>query len=160
MLEVQPLRTCEGNRLRKLRLRSLRDSPSAFSGTYEEAVARSVEQWCAQIEALPTFVAVSNGSDVGLVRAAPLKDNPGVAFLLSMWVAPEFRGDGAGEALINALADWGRAAGIVRLILDVDESNEPALGLYGRTGFRKTGESSALDHLDEQISEIRMARDL
>ncbi len=160
MLEVQRLRACEGNRLRKLRLDSLRDAPRAFSGTYEEAAARSVEQWCAQIEMLPTFVAVSNHSDVGLVRAAPLEDNPRVAFLLSMWVAPEFRGEGAGEALINALVDWGRAAGIVRLILDVGESNEPALALYARMGFRKTGETFILDHLGEQISELRMARDL
>lgn len=160
VLEVQRLRTSEGDRLRKLRLDSLGDSPRAFSGTYEEAAARSPAQWCAQIEALPTFVAVSNHSDVGLVRAAPLEDNPGVAFLLSLWVAPEVRGEGVGEALIDALVDWGRTAGVVRLMLDVGDTNEPAFSLYARMGFKKTGETSTLDHVGDQISEIRMARDL
>jgi|SRR5579864_6179228 len=49
------------------------------------------------------------------------------------------QGMGAGKALLRALEQWARDAGLHRLQLPVVTSNEPALGLYRRLGFTVEG---------------------
>jgi ribosomal protein S18 acetylase RimI-like enzyme len=73
-----------------------------------------------------------------------------------MWVAPEARGQGVGEALIEAGAGWARSQGFKQLALDVIDDNEPAIALYQRKGFKPTGESNAFPPPREHIVEIRM----
>jgi ribosomal protein S18 acetylase RimI-like enzyme len=48
---------------------------------------------------------------------------------------PEFRRQGAGQAVLRALAGWGDEAGATRMYLQVMEENQPAGGLYTRAGF-------------------------
>lgn len=54
-------------------------------------------------------------------------------------VAPEWRGRGAGRALIDAIAADARAAGVEVLTLEVRGNNHGALALYERNGFRYAG---------------------
>jgi len=74
-----------------------------------------------------------------------------------MWVSPEARGHGIGEALIESVADWARSHGLKQLALDVVEENDRAIALYRRKGFKPTGESNAFPPPKEHIVEIRMA---
>jgi GNAT superfamily N-acetyltransferase len=141
-VEIQRLTPQEPMRLRAIRLRALREAPYAFTATFGESAARPLEVWSQQLVELATFVAVSGGSDVGLVRAGP--DASGdAALLLSMWVTPEVRGMGAGEALIDAVVAWARAQGFARLVLDVGDDNAHAIALYARKGFEPTSKVSA-----------------
>jgi len=64
------------------------------------------------------------------------------AGLVSMWVRPDARGRGVGEALMNAAACWARARGHVAMYLWVAEANETARRLYERYGFTPTGDAS------------------
>lgn len=65
------------------------------------------------------------------------------AELLSIAIAPRFRGKGAGAPLLaRHLARVG-AAGARRIVLEVDESNEPALRLYRRFGFAEVAVRAA-----------------
>jgi ribosomal-protein-alanine N-acetyltransferase len=57
------------------------------------------------------------------------------AELLSIAIAPRFRGRGAGGPLLARHLARVQAAGARRIVLEVDESNEPALRLYRRFGF-------------------------
>jgi N-acetylglutamate synthase len=50
-------------------------------------------------------------------------------------VAVEARRRGLGTAVMAALADWAKGRGGRRCLLQVVESNEPALALYARLGF-------------------------
>jgi GNAT superfamily N-acetyltransferase len=159
-LEIQRLTPNEGERLRAIRLRSLGEAPDAFASTFQETAARPPENWRQQLEHLATFVAVLDGVDVGIVRGTHYDGKPGTAILLSMWVAPETRGKGAGEALIDAVVDWARSHGFVRLVLEVADDNARAVALYARKGFEPTGETSALPEPRDHIREHERAMEL
>lgn len=138
----------------------MRDAPDAFAGTLQSALAQSDESWLRQLRELPTFVAVINEADVGIVRIWPTEDNPGVAYLVSMWVAPDSRGMCVGERLIGAAIGWSRSAGLARLLLDVADENKAAITLYERMGFVTTGMRSTLPPPREHIKEHQRALDL
>jgi ribosomal protein S18 acetylase RimI-like enzyme len=55
--------------------------------------------------------------------------------LEDLYVEDAVRGQGLGEALVNAAMARGRERGCGRIELDVNEANTPALGLYERLGF-------------------------
>jgi ribosomal protein S18 acetylase RimI-like enzyme len=57
-------------------------------------------------------------------------------WLEDIYVAPEGRRTGLGRALVDAALDSARERGCVRIELDVDEDNQPALALYRSRGFR------------------------
>jgi ribosomal protein S18 acetylase RimI-like enzyme len=82
-----------------------------------------------------------------------------VADVVSMWVRPSARGRGAGEALIEATADWAKTRDHACLLLWVTESNGPARRLYERCGFTLTGERQPLPS-DQSLHEVRMRRPL
>jgi ribosomal protein S18 acetylase RimI-like enzyme len=147
-MEIQRLDLHEAVRLRAIRLRALREAPHAFATTYEESLARPMEVWSKQLAELATFVAVHDGADVGLARVGP-DGNAGDAMLLSMWVAPEVRGTGLGEALIDAAVEWARAQRFARLVLEVKDDNTHAVALYSRKGFELTADAGARPHVRE-----------
>lgn len=153
---IEHLTVGNGERLRAIRLRALRDAPEAFAATLEETEARPLESWERQLEQLATFVAVSEVGDVGLVRGAPHDDLSNAAYLISMWVAPEARRQGVGLALIQRVVTWARVQGYDRLLLDVGEYNVGAVALYRRAGFIPTGEESMLEVSGKRIREVRL----
>ena len=56
--------------------------------------------------------------------------------VFSMGTLPDVRRQGAGRAVLNALARWGESEGATRAYLQVEEDNEPAHRLYEGGGFR------------------------
>jgi ribosomal protein S18 acetylase RimI-like enzyme len=56
-------------------------------------------------------------------------------WLEDLYVVPEARRGGLGKALADAALDSARERGCVRIELDVDEDNDPALALYSAAGF-------------------------
>ncbi len=160
MAMVVRLAAGEWQRLRETRLRALRDTPDAFGATFEEAACRSSDGWAQQLRDLPTFIAVSDGRDVGMARYAADEKSTDTAWLISMWVAPEARRMGIGAALVDAVIDCAHAAGMKRLLLDVADHNAPAVALYARKGFQPTGETGTLppprDHIREHRRELAL----
>jgi ribosomal protein S18 acetylase RimI-like enzyme len=53
-------------------------------------------------------------------------------------VAPPARGAGLGRALVQAAVERARTRGCRRIELDVNETNDAALALYGAFGFSTT----------------------
>jgi GNAT superfamily N-acetyltransferase len=153
MLRLDLLTADEGARLRAIRLRALRDAPDAFGASLDEATARSPEGWAKQVVDLPTFVAVREGVDVGMVRCARDSASGGIAWLISMWVAPRMRRQGVGGALVDAVIGWARANGVSRLLLDVADHNSPAIELYARKGFVPNGITSTMPPPRQQVGE-------
>jgi ribosomal protein S18 acetylase RimI-like enzyme len=87
-----------------------------------------------------------DGAPAGMVGATIVKDddaiNDGAVELLSMWVSPEFRGRGVGDATVHAVIDWAHVNYPHRaVVLSVKAANHRAIDVYARHGFVKVGES-------------------
>lgn len=57
---------------------------------------------------------------------------PDVCYLQDLFTAPDSRGRGAATALIEAIADWAREQGCLRLYWNTHESNATARRVYDR----------------------------
>lgn len=150
IIQLQPL---DWQRLKNLRISALTDSPDAFDSTLQSARELSDSQWQARVLSMPTFVAVEDGLDVGMVRCVTDDDDSTAAYLISMWVSPAWRKKGAGAALVNSIIDWSRAEGYDRITLDVADKNAAAIALYKRMNFLPTGVTSTLAPPREHITE-------
>lgn len=89
------------------------------------------------------WVARQDGRVVGSVGVERLPD--GRAELHRLYLDATLRGRGVGRALVEAVLDWCRTAGVARLILWSDTRFDRAHRLYEGMGFAKTGERELPD---------------
>jgi GNAT superfamily N-acetyltransferase len=145
-------------RARDVRLRALADTPDAFGSTLDGELQFDDARWIERVSRgdAATFLArADDGADVGIAVGAANAENE--AGLYSMWVAPEARGKGAGDALIEAVVAWARARGFARVVLDVSDFNEPAIAFYARHGFAPTGVTGTLPPPRTHVTEHQRA---
>ena len=147
--------------LRDIRLDALRDAPNAFGSTYAEQAASIETDWRRRISRGGTFFAYSPEVDgnkpAGLVGA--FQEKPVTVELVSLWVRPQARGLGVGEALVDAVIKWARARNAASVHLWFTEMNFHARMLYERCGFTPTGERQPLPS-NASLREVGMARPL
>ena len=145
--------------LREIRLAALQDAPDAFASTHAREEVFDDAAWRARITRGGSFLAyvpeISASEPVGLVGG--YETEPGTVGLISMWVRPQARGHGVGEALIAAVLDWAQARLARSVHLWVTETNKPARRLYERCGFKPTGERQLLPS-NPAIGEVGMTR--
>lgn len=121
---------------RELRLAALADSPEAFSTKLADVLESRdhPEDWRARLSSPGAyFVGFLGPRASGMVAADTAE---GEALLVSMWVAPEARGTGLGDALVESVLGWARVSGCRRVRLWVRSFNDHAIALYRRHGFR------------------------
>ena len=90
----------------------------------------------AQLDTRHYLVALDGEAIVGY---AGLCDYPDEAFVQTLAVAEPAQGAGLGAELLQALLDEAARRGQRRVLLEVRASNERAIALYERFGFRRTG---------------------
>lgn len=84
--------------------------------------------------------------------------DPDVANLYQMWVAPNYRGLGTGQVLLEVVIAWARAANLCYLALAVTCGDSPAMRLYVRAGFKPEGEPEPLRPESELLAQrMRLA---
>jgi GNAT superfamily N-acetyltransferase len=158
MVTVRETTMEEWKVLRDIRLKALRDAPDAFGSTYQEQAVLADADWRRTISRGGTFLAyipgVSETEPAGVVYG--LHERPGTVELAHMWVRPEARGDGVGEALVAAVVSWASARDAVSVHLWVFETNKYARKLYERCGFSPTEERQPLP-TNPKFTEIGMA---
>ena len=135
---------------RDLRLRALFESPDAFGSTYAHESQISHDAWSLRLARganslgdLP-LIAEVNGEPAGLAWARVDEQAPAIVHLYQMWVAPDYRKQGAGRALLDAAVGWARDSGADTVVLDVTVGNAPARALYERGGFVAIGDPKPL----------------
>ena len=143
MLEIVPLTASHAKAYRDLRLRALREHPEAFTSSYEEEEAQPLAVAQERLASGQTsFWGAFRGSElcgmVGLVRESRPK-NRHKATVVAMYVAPEARGQAAGDRLLQALLAQARREGLASLVLTVTQGNATAGRLYETAGFRSFG---------------------
>lgn len=89
-------------------------------------------------------VAIARGPDARAVGMATAQlvistaEGAPSAWVEDVVVREDWRGQGLGRALLDAVLDWARAQGAVRAQLLADLDNAPALAFYDRVGWQPT----------------------
>ena len=149
-MHVRELERREWALYRELRLRALAESPDSFGRRLVDELARPDAEWIRLTESVTTpggqvmLVAEEAGRPVGLAFGIFDKDRAKTGHVGGMWVEPEARGRGAGQALLDSAIAWARARELDRLELWVTAGNGAAIRLYERSGFADTGRRDAL----------------
>jgi len=144
VISVRPVTADAWPEWRLLRRQALAQSPDAFGSTLAEwsDEGDTEQRWRRRLDAVPVnLMADDDGAPVGMVRVTAVVDAQ--AEIMSVWVAPQARGRGAGDALIGAALDHARAAGANRVALNVRVTNGHAVRLYRRAGFVEVGRATA-----------------
>jgi GNAT superfamily N-acetyltransferase len=126
--------------LREIRLRALADAPEAFDSTHDQQQAWTPAEWRQRLAVGATFVYETPSGLAGMAGGVPNRDEPNSVFLVGVWVHPDHRGTGAGDALVKAVLDWARSQGTPEVLLHVMKDANHPRRLYERNGFRATGE--------------------
>lgn len=144
---IRPLETTDAARYLEVRLRSLREEPTAFDASAEKDAALALDEIPAHFgfgnAANDSFVLGAFDAEdtlVGIVGCS--RDDPPRrrhrAILWGMYVAPEARGRGIGRALvIETIARVREWRDVELLRLGVIESNGAARTLYESCGFEQ-----------------------
>lgn len=83
------------------------------------------------------FVAVDNEVICGYCGVNTILDE---GYITNVAVLENYRNQGIGRMLVNALLDFAKERGLAFLTLEVRKSNTPAINLYSKNSFEKVGE--------------------
>jgi GNAT superfamily N-acetyltransferase len=160
--EVRRMRASEWRSLRSLRLEALEDSPLSYGSTHQREVVRLDHEWRERAAAGAAgdeelaFAAVAGDRWVGMARGYV---EPPLAHLIAVYVTPDWRRQGVGEALSRAVVDWARGRGAAAVVLSVSDWNEGARRVYESIGFVPTGVQHSLPW-NASITESEMRLEL
>ena len=156
MALVRPMTMTDWQALREIRLQALRDAPYAFASTHAKEAAFADDEWHRRATRDGSFLAfLPEVSPAGL--GSGYLAAPDTVELIGMFVRPQARGRGVGEALIDAVTGWAIQQGASTVHLWVTETNKHARMLYERCGFTVTAERQPLPS-NPALGEIGMQR--
>ena len=168
LLELRRVTTADWRALRHLRLAALLDEPTAYCERWSDAAALDDDAWRTRAargaEGGDSFQVMAwdgarpVATAVGFVEEHAVLRTP-VAWLVAVHVAPDLRGRGLVERLVDAVAGWAREQGAPALHLEVHEANARAQAAYRRLGFTDTGRRRPYP-LDAGARELELARPL
>jgi RimJ/RimL family protein N-acetyltransferase len=160
---VRRVTVADAARMRALRLEMLADSPLAFLETLAQAAARPHDAYRARIaqaaagRQVAQFIADPGGRLIGHAGGTVLPEEPGTTVVFAVYLTPACRGGKVLPELIDAVAQWSRAARRDELMLEVVVGNDRAVRAYEKLGFEDTGER--LPHpVIPALTELRMRR--
>jgi GNAT superfamily N-acetyltransferase len=137
-LVIARLAAADWTAFRDIRMAALRDAPEAFGSTAADAAKLDEQEWRRRLGQRAVFLAEVANQHVGLAAGIG-GDEPGEAELISMWVAPAWRGHGVGDRLVEAVLAWAGGEGFTSVRLWIATGNPSAERLYARHGFATTG---------------------
>lgn len=137
-MTIRPLGADDGAEALALRARALRDHPIAFVSDESSLEGMTAERFAAGFARGTTWGAFLGDALVGTVAFMPegRAKVRHTEWLVAMYVAPEARGQGVGEALVRAAIAAAQAEGKEKILLGVAAVNDGAKRLYERCGFR------------------------
>jgi len=102
---------------------------------------RRIRDWLDNITAEDCHNVVAWHDDWPAGHATLVPDRHG-ACELAIFVDGDYQNAGIGTQLMEALLGYGREQGIERVWLTVERWNEPAIALYHKVGFDRTGDGN------------------
>ena len=138
-----------------LRLHCLRESPHAFTNSYEEFSQRTLDSIAQQFRSRENFTlgTFENEQLVGMVgfyRETALKLRH-KGYIVSMYVLPDYRSRGIARALlVEAIGRVKRLPDLKQLLLGVVETQTTAKRLYESLGFVVYGREPDAVKIDDE----------
>lgn len=142
ILQVRPARAADLPTIQAIYAPEVLEGTATFE--LEPPDTAEIGARLAKVEAqrLPWLVAELNGAVAGYAYAAPYRDRPAYRFTVedSVYVAGSARGHGLGRALLAAVLDGARAAGMRQMVAVIgDTANEGSIRLHQACGFAHAG---------------------
>ena len=158
-MNIRQLTEADAEVFRAFRLRSLRESPHAFTNSFEEYSQQTVESQADFM--LGAFEDGQLIGSAGFYRETALKLRH-KGYIISMYVSPEYRSRGFARALlVEAIHRARRLPDLKQLVLGVVVTQTTAKRLYESLGFAVYGrEPDAVrigdDYFDEEFMRLRL----
>jgi len=151
---------------RELRLFALKDNPTSFSADYKVIFDLPTTYWENRLRpnAYGTMFFTENNSKLvgmmGIRRGESPKTEHG-AGIWGVFIRPEWRGLHIAGEMINLACNWAKLSNIQIVKLAVVSTNESAIRLYERCGFKVYGtEPRAFLFENKYYDELLMSRSL
>ena len=163
---IRPFTAADLPAYRSARLTALQAHPDAYSSSWEEEREYGDEIFMGRILPRPPNTALGAFLDgelcgMGALIIPPQLKTRHVGSIVSIYVAPGFRGAGTGRAVMLALLEAARAADLLVVHLTVSVGNDKARRLYAELGFRSHGIARrALRIGDQFVDDEFMSLDL
>lgn len=163
MITVRTFQPDEAHLFRAIRLEALLRAPDSFGSTHAEEAALEEAHFRRRLENDHVWGAFDGETCVGMAgferEGSIRKRHKGT--LRGMYVAPEARGLGAGEALVQAVLEHAAGVGVQTVLLTVKAVNLSARRLYERMGFAAYGVEPRSLHIgDDYFDDVLMHRDV
>ena len=140
-LKVELLGPDQWQRLREIRLNSLKDSPDAFGGTFEAESQMEKEEWEVKFTTLDFLIVSTDQIDIAIMSVEVLNGDHGAkCWIGGCWSDPRYRGQGALRALFDFLDEQTDLKNWRRQGLGVWADNVDAIAAYKAIGFSEAGE--------------------
>ena len=164
MPTLEPLSPRLVQEYKTVRLRALKDSPTAFGSTYAKESAFSDSDWLRRVDSWNSqggvcYLGMDAGAPCGIIAGYSDKNDPPRLWVASMWVAPTHRRSGLGTMLMDAVKMWAHTLTVAELYLMVTSNNLAAIRFYERCRFTFTGTTGPYEH-DPALFEYEMVTHL
>jgi ribosomal protein S18 acetylase RimI-like enzyme len=142
-VDIRELDEADAAAFRAVRLRALRECPTAFASSYEEECEAPPEFWAQRAKPTERAAVLGAWVDAQLIgitgiRREERRKLEHRASVVSVYVSPESRRRRIARQLLDAAVARGFAmSGVRQVQLTVNVSNAPAIRLYRSAGFRQ-----------------------
>lgn len=164
LINLVPISPENAQVFKAVRLRALRDTPSAFGSTYVREAQLSDADWLKRAhrwngDRANGFIAMDGDDACGIACSFFDENDPSRVHLISMWTAPTHRRRGVGQRLVNELIVWAGSRGARSMVLLVTSNNAGATRFYEHLGFVFTGRTEPYPN-DPALIEREMSRSI
>ncbi len=135
---------------KNIRLEMLDSDPDAFPKQAFNDMRDHQGKWVERIKNGIVIIAFDAEKPIGMVRGIPALDSR-QATIKNMYVNKDYRGQKIGESLLENVLGNLENLGILKVLLEVEDTQESAIKMYQKHGFTESARIKQEDRDGEMI---------